>query len=112
MIWGYLERYDNICGLCWNELLAKFPTPRWKVLEKLNKKIIWEFKNLLIKRYPDKKKLQTFSFRTQQNGIFQESKSTKVQNREEVEAGIRSIIVPRDGLSNFLSVGLILEDFI
>ena len=53
--------------------------------------------------HPIKKEFQTSSFRIQQRGTFQESKSTKVQNREEVKPGIWVI---------YFSVGLILEDII
>jgi len=54
-----------------------------------------------MKGHPNKKELQTSLFRTQQRGIFQESRPTKVQIRKDVKAGIRSVIGPRDPLSNF-----------
>jgi len=63
--------------------------------EQLNNNTTREFKNLLMKGYPNKKELQTSSFMTQQ------SRPTKVQNREQVKAGIRSVIGPQDPLSNF-----------
>jgi len=44
--------------------------------------------DLLMEGHPIKKEFQTSSFRIQQRGTFQESKSTKVQNREEVKPGI------------------------
>ncbi|KAK2143381.1 hypothetical protein LSH36_846g00001 [Paralvinella palmiformis] len=69
--------------------------------KKLNNNTIREFKNLLMKGHPNKKELQTSSFRIQQRATFQESRPTKVQNREEIKAGIRSDIGPRDPLSNF-----------
>jgi len=69
----------------------------WK---KVTNNTIREFKKLLMKGHPNKKELQTSSFRTQQRGTFQESRPTKVQNREEVKAGIRSVIGPRDPFSN------------
>ena len=69
--------------------------------KKLNNNTIREFKKLLMKGHPNKKEIQTSSFKTQQRATFQESRHTKVQNREAVKAGIRSVIGPRDPLSNF-----------
>ena len=77
--------------------------------KRLNNNTIREFKNLFMKGHPNKKELQTFSFRTQQRGTFQESRPKKVQIREKVKAGIRSVIGPRNPLSNFFQCRFNLE---
>ena len=69
--------------------------------KKLNNNTILEFKHLLMKGHPNKNELQTSSFRIQQRGTFQESRSTSVQKREKVKAGIKSVIGPRDPHCNF-----------